>query len=293
MIFIAQLILKLSFEYLRDVGSLFKLSHFLVLSLATICIAAAGYVHNDIIDLKADRINKPHEVYYEDQISHNKTLLFCGLLAIIGISLGVGVSFVVGNLAYSWLFIITSALLYAYNSFLKRIPVVGNIVTSAIVTFSLLIVWIFETQALLQAPVENIFINEGRTIFYFVITLAFMLNLLRELVKDVQDLNGDYAMGYQTLPILIGSKRTMIVCTFITLAVLFNNALFTFIYANGILKIGVILSIFTVIPLAYIASKCRDAKNTMDYKHIARLLKVMMLLGILLIPILFISDHYA
>ncbi len=74
MIFISQLILKLSLSYLRDVGTQLSFLEFATLSFATLCIAAAGYIHNDIVDIKADRINKPNEVYVVDNISTTKCL---------------------------------------------------------------------------------------------------------------------------------------------------------------------------------------------------------------------------
>ena len=293
MIFIAQLILKLSLSYLRDVGTQLSFLEFATLSLATLCIAAAGYIHNDIVDLKADRINKPNEVYVIDVISLRNSYTYFISLWSIGITLGIYSAFILEHWAYATLFIGVSVALYGYNSYLQRIPILGNVVTSGLVAFSLVIIWLFEAKALELSGVEHMLTKEGHTLFTFVVVLAFMINVLRELVKDVQDINGDYAMEYQTLPIIIGSKRTMLLCALIALGLLFNSALFTFIFADGSLPITIVLFIFTIIPLGYIASQCWNAEKTLDYKLIARLLKGLMLLGILLFPLILIIERYA
>ncbi len=293
MIFIAQLILKLSLSYLRDVGTQLSFLEFVTLSLATLCIAAAGYIHNDIIDIKADRINKPNEVYVVDNISTRNAYAYCISLWSLGVLLGIYSSFILGHWDYSLLFIGVSVALYGYNSYLQRIPILGNVVTSGLVAFSLVIIWLFEAKALELSGAAHILTKEGYTLFTFVVVLAFMINVLRELVKDVQDINGDYAMEYRTLPIIIGSKRTMLLCALIALGLLFNSALFTFIFADGSLPITIVLFIFTIIPLGYIASQCWNAEKTSDYKLIARLLKGLMLLGILLFPLILIIERYA
>ncbi|WP_162533552.1 geranylgeranylglycerol-phosphate geranylgeranyltransferase [Dokdonia sp. Dokd-P16] len=293
MIFISQLILKLSLSYLRDVGTQLSFLEFATLSFVTLCIAAAGYIHNDIVDIKADRINKPNEVYVIDNISLRTAYTYCISLWTIGIILGIYSSFILGCWEYSLLFIAVSVALYTYNSYFQRIPILGNVVTSGLVAFSLVIIWLFEAKALEMSGIERILIKEGHTLFTFVVVLAFMINVLRELVKDVQDINGDYAMEYRTLPIIIGSKRTMLLCALIALGLLFNSALFTFIFAGGSLLISVVLFAFTILPLGYVASQCWNAEKTSDYKYIARLLKGIMLLGILLFPLILIIERYA
>ncbi len=293
MIFITQLILKLSLSYLRDVGTELSFLEFATLALATLFIAAAGYIHNDIVDIKADRINKPNEVYVVDNISLRNSYTYFISLWSIGITLGIYSAFILEHWEYSLLFIGVSVALYAYNSYLQRIPILGNVVTSGLVAFSLVIIWLFEAKALELSGAEHILTKEGHTLFTFVVVLAFIINVLRELVKDVQDINGDYAMEYRTLPIIIGSKRTMLLCALIALGLLFNSALFTFIFADGSLPISIVLFAFTIIPLGYIASQCWNAEKTLDYKLIARLLKGLMLLGILLFPLILIIERYA
>ena len=293
MIFVVQLILKVSLSYLRDVGTQLSFLQFSYLLLATICIAAAGYIHNDIIDVKADRINKPNEVYVIDRIALRSSYIYCISLWSMGVLLGSFCSYELGHITFTFLFIGVSVALYTYNSYFQRVPILGNVVTSGLVAFSLVIIWLFEAKALELSGVERIFTKEGYTLFTFVVVLAFMINILRELVKDVQDINGDYTMNYRTLPIIIGSKRTMLLCALIALGLLFNSALFTFIFARGSLLIIVILFAFTIIPLGYVASQCWNAEKTSDYKYIARLLKGLMLLGIVLIPLILITERYA
>ena len=179
---------------------------FSLLVLATVCIAAGGYVINDIYDVAADTINKPEKVIINKHISEKNALTLFIVLNIIGVGLGFYLSNGIGKSGYFVIFFIASALLYLYSSYLKKILFAGNIVVSFVVALSLLLVGIFE---LLPAITTN---NRDVQITFFKIILdyaifAFMINLVREVVKDIEDIDGDYKAGMQTLPIILGRER--------------------------------------------------------------------------------------
>ncbi|TVZ51539.1 4-hydroxybenzoate polyprenyltransferase [Dokdonia sp. Hel_I_53] len=269
-------VLHISFNYLQRASGSIIHTDFIVLTLSTLFIAAGGYVINDFFDIKADRINKPDELYITKDISKSKALLFYCCLTFVGISLGVLLCYSVGVPVYSLLFFAIAILLYIYSFFLQRIALVGNLVISILIGFSLYIIFLIET---IKTDMSEI-----AAAFTFMVVLAIFINFIREIIKDIQDMKGDYSMGYQTLPILLGIKRTLTICTFICLALVFNSALFAFISFRGC-YIAMALILFGVsLPLAYLSSLCFNATTASELKKLARLLKLTMLMGIILIP---------
>ena len=118
--------------------------HFALLVLSTLSIAAAGYIINDIYDVEADEVNKPEAVLIGKTITEKNAFNLFLALNVIGVGLGFYLSQVVGRSGFFPLFVVISAALYVYSSFLKQWPGVGNIVVSAVVAMSILIVGIFD-----------------------------------------------------------------------------------------------------------------------------------------------------
>ena len=139
------------------------LSHFefVLLVLATICIAAAGNIINDIYDVDIDLINKPKKVIVGVSISEKTAYNLFIIFNIIGVGLGFYLANRSGEESFSGFFIVISALLYLYASFLKSMLLIGNIIISLLVAFSLIIVGLFD-----WFPAIN-FINQEYQSFIF------------------------------------------------------------------------------------------------------------------------------
>jgi len=253
---------------------------FSLLVLATICIAAAGNIINDIFDLEADRINKPEKVLIGTIISNNTAYTLYIILSILGVGSGFYLSNIIGKPGFSAIFIIISALLYLYATYLKHIMVIGNVIISSLVAFSLIIVGLYDLLPAITAENQQ----TQSTIFSILLDyalFAFLLNWLREMVKDQEDIKGDYNAGRNTLPITLGSKRTNLVIFLVGLlpiaAVIYYlyNYLFENIYA-------VLYTLFFIVaPLLYFLINIWTSENKKDYHKLSFLLKIIMLLGIL------------
>jgi 4-hydroxybenzoate polyprenyltransferase len=253
---------------------------FYLLVLSTLCIAAAGYIINDVYDVASDKINKPDRVIVNRYISEKTALSLFIVLNIIGVGLGFYLSNGIGQSGFFVLFFISSALLYMYSSYFKRIPVVGNIIVSLLVALSIILIGIFE---LLPVITES---NRSVQILFFKLILdyaifAFMINLLRELVKDFEDIKGDYKMGIKTLPIALGIDRSNVLTFVLSLipiaAVIYY--LITYLFKQTAV-VGYFL-ILVLGPLIYVSIKLFSAKAKEDYSHISFILKFVMLTGIL------------
>ena len=179
---------------------------FSLLILSTVFIAAAGYIINDIYDVETDLVNRPEKVIVGKSVSEKTANNLFILFNIVGVLIGFYLSHLIEKSSFFALFVLISALLYIYASYLKRTLLIGNIIVSLLVAFTIIIVGIFD---LLPAINEQ---NQTNQITMFKVLLdyalfAFIINLVRELIKDIEDVDGDHNSGMKTLPIVIGRDR--------------------------------------------------------------------------------------
>lgn len=251
-----------------------------LLILATVCIAAAGNIINDIYDIETDAVNKPDKVIVGKYISEKTAFNLFFMLNVIGVGLGFYLSHSVGKSPFFSIFVIISATLYVYASFLKQIPVIGNIVISILVAMSILIVGVFDV---LPAITES---NRATQITIFKILIdyavfAFLINLVREMIKDIEDVDGDYNAQMNTLPIVIGRERAKYIAFvfgLLPVAVVIYY-LVTYLYKQQIV-IGYFL-VFIIAPLIYATIKIYSATSKNQFNHISIVYKIVMLLGML------------
>jgi len=160
-----------------------------LLVLGTVMITAAGYMINDYYDVKIDYINKPHEVIVGKGIKRRVVIVLHTILNFSGIALGLFVSLKVGLVNFFAAF-----LLWIYSNRLKREPFIGNLTVAFLTGLSVYIVAFYFQK------------NELLVLTYAI--FAFFLNLIREIIKDIEDRHGDRKHGCRTLPIVIGFRNT-------------------------------------------------------------------------------------
>ncbi|MHA7944510.1 geranylgeranylglycerol-phosphate geranylgeranyltransferase [Formosa sp. 3Alg 14/1] len=253
---------------------------FAMLILATICLASAGNIINDIYDVETDSVNKPHRVIIGKSLSETTAYNLFIALNVVGVGLGFYLSHAIEKSSFFALFVIISVLLYLYASYLKRTCIIGNIIISILVGLSLIIVGLFD---LIPAITFENQANQ-RMVFQLIMGyagMAFLLNFIREIVKDIEDINGDYVSGMQTLPILIGRSRASKIALILTCAPLISLIYYVIIYLYSA-PLKVAYFIFLIIgPLLYILFELFSAKSKKDYHKISNALKLVMLTGVL------------
>ena len=148
MIIVTQCIIKYGFFAHFNVDITLSILGFIFLTLATVCIAAGGYIINDIYDSTADKINKPSSRIVGVSIDPSKARFFYYLFTFTGIGFGFVLSAMIFKPLYILYFVGISLGLYIYSRFLKTVPLVGNILVSLIVGASILIVGVFEVLPL-------------------------------------------------------------------------------------------------------------------------------------------------
>lgn len=253
---------------------------FILLVLATVCIAAAGYIINDIYDIEIDKVNRPERVIVGKSISEKTANNLFIIFNVIGVLLGFYLSNMVGKNGFFALFVIISALLYIYASYLKQLFLIGNIVVSLLVSLSLIIVGLFDLLPVLTP--EN---RETQITFFNIILdyaiFAFVINFLREIIKDIEDVDGEHKAGFNTLPIAIGRARSIKVVFVLSIMLLFGVAYYiiTFLYSQ--LLVVAYFLIFIMGPLIFMSIKSYSAETKKELRFISNLLKLVMLIGML------------
>lgn len=182
-----------------------------VLATSTVIIAAAGYIINDYYDIKIDLINKPQRVVIGKTITRRYALFFHSVLVVIGVGLGLVIGWRIGVVNF-----LSAFLLWWYSNSLKRQPFIGNLVVALLTSISILLI--------------NILYYTDNLLVIIYALFAFFMTLIREILKDMEDLRGDNTFGCKTLPIVWGIRKTkgMIYSLLILLAasVLLLNAIF-------------------------------------------------------------------
>lgn len=257
---------------------------FSILILATVCLAAAGNIINDIHDVEADEINKPHKVIVGKQLSEKTAYNMFLIFNVIGVLLGFYLSNMIGKPVFSGIFIMVSGLLYLYATSFKSYMVVGNLIISGLVALVIILPGLFDLLPAITPQNQN----TQRTFLSILVDyalFAFLINWLREMVKDQQDIQGDYKAEVQTLPIALGQERTNKVIFAISLipflAILYY--IYEYLYQNTYAMIYAL--IFILAPLLWFMFKVISAKNKKDFSTLSAMLKLILLFGIISIAL--------
>lgn len=257
--------------------------NFLILVAATVFISAGGYVINDYFDIKTDLINRG-KVIVGTKISRRQAMMWHNIFNIGGVGAGFYVSYKAGYFWMGGFFLVITGLLYFYSASYKRQFLIGNIVIAVLVAMVPLIVVLYEAAYLYQYYAVYAFkIPDISIIFYWVggfAIFAFITTLTREIIKDIEDFEGDIAYGRNTLPVVIGMKMSKIVA--IILAILTSVLLLSvwFFFLNDIVTL-IYLSATVVLPLVYVVYLLVISRGREQLQKAGNIIKVVMLAGIL------------
>ncbi|MEY4001963.1 MAG: hypothetical protein RIT07_5 [Bacteroidota bacterium] len=229
--------------------------------LAVLFTAAAGYVINDILDIEEDIINKPEKRIIAKHISIRSGIIFYIILLLGSLAFG----FLTG-LSMGLVCLMISVLLYFYSSDLKGTTLWGNFLVSlmnGVVVF-------FSAQG-----VDEKF-NGYFAEYAF---LAFLITMVREVVKDIEDMEGDKSRDYETFPIIYGARKS--VWLGMGILTLLNFHMVYLITESKNLYFGVFSVVFVLLPVFYFYHQLLTADEKADYTRIQRRLKWLMVSGIL------------
>lgn len=288
-----QILFRYGFLKLQNIPLALAHWQYALLVLSTVLIAAAGYVINNIFDQETDLINKPGDVVVGKSISETAAYNIYVALNISGVAIGFYLSNVIMRPGFATVFILVAASLYFYATTLKQIMILGNIVVALLLSFSVIIIGVFDlfpaTDNENRAQMTSMF-----SILFDYAVFAFMINFIREIVKDIEDVNGDYNQGMNTLPIAIGASRTakivfaLSIIPVVFLLIYINN----YLVANNLYIATLYAFIFVLAPLLYFIAKIITAKTKKEFHNLSSILKWILFFGILSILIINLNIKY-
>lgn len=194
---------------------------FAMLVAATVLIAAGGNAINDYFDIAADRVNRPGRVVVGGAVDRRSALLVHVVLSLLGVFAGIYVSFVLRRAAFMLLFVSVPVLLWFYSTHFKRQILVGNILVALLVALTGYVVVSADYAALDRQPGgPDTGGGDLSTLWYEVCAyciFAFLSNLGREVIKDMEDADGDRSSGCHTLAVELGCPYAKAVALLIEL----------------------------------------------------------------------------
>jgi 4-hydroxybenzoate polyprenyltransferase len=261
----------------------FPLFDFVLLIAATVFIAAGGYVINDYFDIRTDLINRG-KVIVGTKIPEKLAMIWHSILNVAGISMGFYISWRSGYLWLGILFLIVSGLLYFYSAGYKQQFLIGNIVVSVLTSLVPLLVGLYEWPALYKYYTMNaVSIPDINLVFYWIggfSLFAFITTLAREIIKDIEDFDGDIAYGMNTMPIVIGIVPAKIVSGILILITILLLYLTWHFFINDIITL-VYISALIVLPLIIVVYRLAVSRTGKQIHSASSMMKLVMLSGIL------------
>ncbi len=260
---------------------------FFLLVFSTVMLTAAGYVINDYFDTRTDRINRPDRMVIDKEIPRRQALVIHILLNILGVAAGVYLSYAIGFSFLAVIFFLIAGLLWFYSTTYKRQFLVGNLLVAFLTALVPFTVTLFEIPLLnREFSAQMVFYQATwRPLVVWsaaISVFAFLLTLIREIIKDMEDYEGDYSFGRRSLPVVLGLDATR----YIVLGLILFTVVLLFWLVLGCLRDTLTLiytSVALVLPLLWLSWATWRARSPKEYHRCSLLTKWIMLAGLLYI----------
>ena len=266
--------------------------NFSLLVVSTVLIAAAGYIINDYFDTKTDRINKPDKVVIGKIIQRRAAIILHISLSLVGLLIAIYLAYYTGNIKLALLQFFSIVGLWFYSTHLKKQLLAGNILIALLAALVPITTGMFEfaSGAITNLQILNnsapemgsYVLKKGAFIVIGYAAFAFLSNLFREIIKDIEDLEGDIADGCRTLPIVIGEEPSK----FIAMSLIIFTSIFLGLVQQYIWKWDLtILFYFTIFavqaPLFYILYILWNAYDKYSYSKASVVCKIIITTGVI------------
>lgn len=260
--------------------------HFLfyLLVIASVVIAAGGYIINDYFDLQIDAINKPGKVVVDKIIKRRWAIMWHWLFSGLGILLSLYISYKIGSWIIAIANIICVVLLWVYSTTFKKMVLSGNVIIAALTAWVIVVVYFFCGANIAVWQQANIPFDAPKFFKFMILYagFAFIVSLIREVVKDLEDVKGDSKYNSRTMPIAWGIPASK-VFTGVWLVVCIAALVIVQLYAwqTGWWIVTVYTIVLIIIPLLIILKKLYIATSPPQYHQLSTYVKLVMLAGIL------------
>lgn len=246
----------------------------LAVILMSVLVSAGGYIINDLFDVDIDRINKPLSRVVEKMLTKQHVILLYTIVLIAGLLLAIHLDLRLHKNFWVILYLILAVVCFSYSRWFKKSFLLGNLIVAGMSGFvSVIVLFPFLTDTFQwdELPKPIIFL----TLFSVIVTFY------REIVKDIEDLEGDQAMQASTIPIILGVQRTK------KLLILLNILILALIFPyfdwnpNAVTSVAHSITLTALLLLySLILRKIIQATVKQDYHNVSVLLKMSMLVGL-------------
>lgn len=253
---------------------------FFLLILASVCIAAAGYIINDYFDVNIDQVNKSSKVIIGTFIKRRYAILFHALLSLTGLLLSMYIGYKIQNIYIPVFNFIAIVMLWFYSTTFKKKLLIGNILISLLTAWVILVLTVAEYR--FRISPQDIVWQRLLKVSFVYAGFAFIISLVREVIKDMEDIEGDLKYECRTMPIVWGLPVSK-VFTGVWIVVLAGLITVIQIY---VLQFGwwysALYSLLAIIiPLVWVLHKLYEANTPKQFHELSKMVKMIMLAGIL------------
>ncbi len=264
--------------------------HFFLLVLSTVAMAAFGYIFNDINDVDVDRVNKDNKQIIGNHVTKKAATKLLWAFLLISLLSALVLTLLVQMWQLFLIHVFIAVGLWYYSVHLKGTIIFGNLVISLFSALSIAIVWVYHLAIMSQNP--TLLINAYKSVSFisysvaFYAAFAFIISWIREMIKDVEDQNGDALFGWKTFVIKFGEAKTkvFIQALLIVMIVMLIAAIFL-CYTLNWGQLGIYLAVAVGFPLFYLFNGIRQANSVKDFHDLSNLAKIIMIAGILSIQL--------
>lgn len=257
-------------------------NYFYLVVTASIVIAAAGYIINDYFDLNIDLVNKPQKLIIETHINRRWAIIFHLGLSFIGFLISCYVGYRLKNIYIPFFNLLAIAALWFYSTTFKKKLLIGNVVISVLTAWVILVLTVAVYKLNRSNEADTFIIPRLLKVSFLYAGFAFIISLIREVVKDMEDINGDLKYGCQTMPIIWGIPVSK-VFSGVWIFVLISGvaALQFYLLQLGWWLSAVYCILLIIFPLLWILRELYTAQIAGDFRRLSTAIKLVMFTGIL------------
>ena len=262
------------------------------LTASSVLIAAAGYIINDYFDLDIDLVNKPGNIIVQKFIKRRWTIIWHLSLSFAGVTITFFISWKIGNWVIGPVNLMAVFLLVFYSTTFKKKLLIGNILISLLTAWVVFVLYFSELDlvTLTQQPLYHAAMNKIFKLTILYGGFAFVISLVREVIKDMEDIKGDEKFGCKTMPVVWGIPASKVFAG-VWLIVLILAIIVLVVYAIllGWFVAALFALVLIVVPLVLILRSLYNAVTSDQFHTISTLIKMAMLAGI--ISMIFFKWH--
>lgn len=256
---------------------------FIVLVIATVMLAAGGYVINDYFDIRTDRINRG-DVIVGKKISRRKAIMWHYLLNVAGVAAGFYISYRIGYLWIGVIFLLASGLLYFYSATYKRQLLIGNLVVAVLTAMVPFLVLAYELPAIWSHYIPDVKEMPSLQILAWWVggfsLFAFLTTLTLEIIKDTGDFEGDRAYGSNSLPVVVGVRVSRLIASALQVITLLLSIAAWYLFLNNTYTLLYIIFALSL-PLFLSAYYLNARPTVRDFRTSSLYMKAVMISGVL------------